>query len=141
MMQVREVMTGKPEYLDVSASILEASQRMRDAGRGFTPIAEKEIIIGVVTDRDIAIRAVAEGRSPNEKVSTILTGKVLYCFQDDDVKDVLQSMQTNDVQRLIVLNNEKNKDFVGVVTVGDIADKCQDDDMARRIVNASRHYY
>lgn len=141
MMQVRDVMTGKPEYLDINASILEASQRMRDEGRGFTPIAEKEKIVGVITDRDIAIRAVAEGRSPNEKVSTILTGKVLYCFQDDDVKDALQNMQTNDVQRLIVLNNEKNKDFVGVVTVGDIADKCEDDDMAKRIVNASRHYH
>ncbi len=140
-MQVKDVMTGKPEYLDVSASILEVSQRMRDDDRGFTPIAEKEKIVGVVTDRDIAVRAVAEGKSPNEKISTILTGTVLYCFQDDDVKEVLQNMQTNDVQRLIVLNNEKNKDFVGVVTVGDIADKCEDDDMAKRIVNASRHYH
>lgn len=140
-MQVKDVMTGKPEYMDVSASILEVSQRMRDDDRGFTPIAEKEKIVGVVTDRDIAVRAVAEGRSPNEKISTILTGTVLYCFQDDDVKEVLQNMQTNDVQRLIVLNNEKNKDFVGVVTVGDIADKCEDDDMAKRIVNASRHYH
>lgn len=140
-MKVKDVMTGKPEYLDVSASILEVAQRMRDHDRGFTPIAEKEKIVGVVTDRDIAVRAVAEGKSPNEKVSTILTGKVLYCFQDDDVKEVLQSMQTNEVQRLIVLNNEKNKDFVGVVTVGDIADKCEDDDMAKRIVKASRHYH
>lgn len=140
-MQVKDVMTGKPEYLDVSASILEVSQRMRDDDRGFTPIAEKEKIVGVVTDRDIAVRAVAEGKSPNEKISTILTGTVLYCFQDDDVKEVLQNMQTNDVQRLIVLNNEKNKDLVGVVTVGDIADKCEDDDMAKRIVNASRHYH
>lgn len=141
MMQVKDVMTGKPEYLDVSASILEVSQRMRDDDRGFTPIAENEKIVGVVTDRDIAVRAVAEGKSPNEKIRTILTGKVLYCFQDDDVKEVLQNMQTNDVQRLVVLNNEKNKDFVGVITVGDIADKCEDDDMAKRIVNASRHYH
>lgn len=140
-MKVKDVMTGKPEYLDVSASILEVSQRMRDGKRGFTPIAEKEKIVGVVTDRDIAVRAVAEDKSPNEKISTILTGKVLYCFQDDDVKEVLQNMQTNEVQRLIVLNNEKNKDFVGVVTVGDIADKCEDDDMAKRIVKASRHYH
>ncbi|WP_373187996.1 CBS domain-containing protein, partial [Halopseudomonas sp.] len=93
MMQVKDVMTGKPEYLDVSASILEVSQRMRDDDRGFTPIAEKEKIVGVVTDRDIAVRAVAEGKSPNEKISTILTGTVLYCFQDDDVKEVLQNMQ------------------------------------------------
>ncbi len=140
-MRVKDVMTGKPEYLDVSASILEAAQRMRDEDRGFTPIADKEKIIGVVTDRDIAIRAVAEGRSPNEKISSIVTGKVLYCFEDDDVRDVLQNMQTNDVQRLVVLNNEKNKDFVGVVTVGDIADKCPDEDMAKRIVNASKHYH
>ncbi|SDU19591.1 CBS domain-containing protein [Halopseudomonas salegens] len=140
-MQVKDVMTGKPEYLDANASILEASQRMRDNQRGFTPVADKGKIVGVVTDRDIAVRAVAEGKSPNESVSSILSSKVLYCFQDDDVKTVLQSMQNNGVQRFVVLNNDKNKDFVGVVTVGDIADKCEGSDMAQRIANASRHYH
>lgn len=140
-MRVRDVMTSKPEYLDVDASIREAALRMKEADRGFTPIARNDEIVGILTDRDIAVRAIAEGKSADDKVSSILTSKVLYCYEDDDIADVLQNMQDQEVQRLIVLNNEKNKDLAGVVSLSDIADKCDSDDLGRRIVNACRHYH
>jgi CBS domain-containing protein len=140
-MNVRDVMTGRPEYLHGDATIREAAARMKEDDRGFAPVAGKDRLVGIVTDRDIAVRAMADGKSPDDKISSILTGQVFYCYEDDDVRDVLQNMQDQEVQRLVVLNNEKNKDFVGVVSLSDIADKCEDDDTARRIVNACRHYH
>lgn len=140
-MRVRDVMTKRPEYLDVDASIREAAMRMRDDNRGFTPIAKNEKLVGIVTDRDIAVRAMAEGKSADDKVGTILTSTVLYCYEDDDIAEVLQNMHEKEVQRLVVLNNDKNKDVAGVVSLSDIADKSNDPDMNRRIVNACRHYH
>lgn len=140
-MRVRDVMTDRPEYLDINATIREAATRMRDDDRGFTPIAKNEELVGILTDRDIAVRAMAEGKTGDDKVGSILTSAVIYCYEDDDLKEVLQSMQDREVQRLIVLNNDKNKDVAGVVSLSDIADKSQDEDLNRRIVNACRHYH
>ncbi|WP_339899243.1 CBS domain-containing protein [uncultured Gilvimarinus sp.] len=140
-MKVQDVMTEKPEYLDVNASIREAALGMRDSGRGFTPVADHEKIVGIVTDRDIAVRAMADGKSSDDKVGSITSGKVLYCYQEDQLADVLQNMQDQQVQRLVVLNNSRNKDFVGVVSLADIASHCTTDDLSRRVVNACRHYH
>ena len=140
-MRVKEVMSERPEYLDKNATIREAALRMKEDNRGFTPVADKNRLVGILTDRDIAVRAVAEGKSADEKVGNILTSAVLYCYEDDDVGAILQNMQDQEVQRLVVLNNSKNKDITGVVSLSDIADKCDSDDMGRRIVNACRHYH
>lgn len=140
-MQVKEVMTKRPRYLDANTTIREVAELMRKNNTGFEPLVQRDKIIGTVTDRDITIRAVAEGRGPDEKASVIATEKVLYTFEDVDVRDALKDMQQQNVQRLIVLNNPDKKDLVGIVTVGDIADNCQDDEMARQIVNSSKHYH
>ena len=66
---------------------------------------------------------------------------MLYAFEDQDVKDVLRNMREQQVQRLVVLNNQSDKSLVGVVTIGDIADRCDDDEMAREIANCSKHYH
>lgn len=140
-MQVKDVMTKRPQYLNADATIREVAESMRANDTGFEPLVQGDKIVCTVTDRDIAIRAVAEGRGPDEKASSIATEKVLYTFEDADVKEALKNMQEQKVQRLIVLNNPDAKDLVGVVSVGDIADKCQDDDLARQIVNSSKHYH
>lgn len=142
-MQVKELMTPKPEYLEVDQTVREAAVRMLEEDRGFVPISEKEKLVGVLTDRDIALRAMADGKDANAKVGTVMSSKVLYCYQDDDIIDVLQNMTQMNVQRLVVLNNKKNKDFVGVVSLSDIADRCgeKDVDMMRRVVNCCRHYH
>ena len=133
-MQVKDVMTSKPEYLEASATIREAAIRMHEHNRGFTPV-------GVVTDRDIALRGIADGKTPDDPISSVMSSKVLYCYQGDDIADVLQNMSDQGVQRLAVLNNSKNKDFVGVVALSDIARECKDGDLAQRIVNCCRHYH
>jgi len=140
-MQVREVMSPRPEILAADATIREAALKMRECESGIMPIAKNDKLIGMLTDRDITIRAVAEGVSADQKVTDILASEVLYCFENDEVKSVLKNMHDQQVQRLVVLNNPEQKDLVGIVSVADIADKCDDADSARAIVECCRHYH
>ncbi|MEA2119119.1 CBS domain-containing protein [Halovibrio sp. HP20-50] len=134
-------MTTRPQYLSDDVTIREVAQAMRENQTGFEPLANGNKVVGTLTDRDIAVRGVAEGKGPDDKASSIATENVLYTFQDTDVKDALQNMQEKNVQRLIVLNNPQDKDLVGVVTVGDVADKCHGEkEIAEMLVTASRHY-
>lgn len=122
-MQVREIMSKEPTYIAPSTTLKEAAQKMEELDCGFLAIGEKDKdkLTGVVTDRDIAIRAVARGDDPNTTtVEDVKTPKVLYCFEDDDVDEAAENMRDNQVYRLIVLNNEKEKRLRGVVTLGDI---------------------
>ena len=140
-MQVREVMTTRPEYLSVDATIREVAERMSRDSNGFEPLVQGNKIAATITDRDVTVRAVAEGKNPDDKVSTVATQDILYIYEDEDVIDALKSMQGQKVQRLVVLNNANDKDLSGVVTIGDIADRCNDDEVAKQIVNCSKHYH
>jgi CBS domain-containing protein len=142
-MQVREVMSRNPDYLTADATIREAAQHMRDHDTGFIPVASDEKIIGTVTDRDLTVRVLAEGKNLEEKLSSIMTDRVLYCFEDSDIKEVLENMHEQRVQRLIVLNNDREKRLAGVVTLSDIADRCadQDSELCRMVCKATQHYH
>lgn len=140
-MQIRDVMSPKPEVLGSDATILEAAIQMRKHDTGLMPIYQNNQLIGVVTDRDVAVRGVANGKTPQDKVTAILSDEVRYCFQDDEVKHALTNMHEIQVQRLIVLNNNEEKQLVGVVSVADIADKWSDDESAEAIAQASKHYH
>ncbi|SFR75935.1 CBS domain-containing protein [Marinobacter daqiaonensis] len=140
-MQVKDVMTKQPQYLDSDVSIREVARAMSERNTGFEPLVKDNKVTGVVTDRDIALRAFAERKNLDDKASTIATEKVLYTYEDEDVENVIQNMADQNVQRLLVLNNPDNKDLSGIVTVGDIADHCQDDAMAKKLVNCARHYH
>lgn len=140
-MQVRDVMTKRPDYLSMEATIREVAERMRENDSGFEPLVKGDRVAGTVTDRDLSVRALADGKSLDDEVSSIATTEVLYTFEDRDVRQVLQNMREQHVQRLIVLNNQSDKDLVGVVTLGDIANHCQDDETAREIANCCKHYH
>jgi len=140
-MQIREVMSPSPKVLAADATIREAAIQMRDCSSGLMPIQKNDRLIGMLTDRDITVRGIAEGKSLDDKVTDIIAEEVLYCFEDDDVKSVLKNMHQQQVQRLVVLNNDKSKDLVGIVSVGDIADKCEDEESAKAIVECCRHYH
>jgi predicted transcriptional regulator len=139
-MQVKDVMTKRPEYLNADATIREVAERMRSNDSGFEPLVQGDKIVGTLTDRDITVRAVAEGKSPDDQASSIATDDVLYTFEDEDVTDALKNMQQQKVQRLVVLNNANDKDLSGVVTIGDIASHSQDDEVVKEIVNSCKHY-
>ncbi|MDQ2077775.1 CBS domain-containing protein [Marinimicrobium sp. ABcell2] len=142
-MQVKELMTERPEYIDANTSIRDAAMRMMEEGRGFAPVAEGEKLVGIVTDRDIATRAMVNGKTPDDKVSTVMTAQVLFCYEDEDINDILANMHQQHVQRLVVLNNEESKDFVGVVSLSDIAEHCgeKDFDTMKRITDCCREYH
>lgn len=140
-MQVREVMSPRPKVLAADATIREAAIQMRDCSSGLMPIAKNDRLIGMLTDRDITVRGIAGGKSLDDKVTDIIAEEVLYCFESDDVKSVLKNMQQQQVQRLVVLNNDQSKDLVGIVSVADIADKCEDTESAKAIVECCRHYH
>ncbi|KFZ30166.1 hypothetical protein IDSA_11430 [Pseudidiomarina salinarum] len=139
-MQVREVMTTQPVYLKENATIREVAQAMRNNDTGFEPLTDKKKVIGVLTDRDIVVRALAQGKNPDDLARSIATEKVLYTYQDVEIEDVVQNMKEQKVQRLLVLNNKTDKDLVGIVSLGDIADKCKDPELAKKVANAAGHY-
>lgn len=118
-MRVSEVMTRHVEIISPRQSIREAAQRMCDMDVGALPIGENDRLVGMVTDRDIAVRAVALGKGVDTPVREVMTTNVCYCFEDDKVADVADSMANQQVRRLPVLNREKR--LVGILTLGDLA--------------------
>ena len=119
-MQIKEIMTSDPELIDPDASIRKAAKRMRDEDIGALPVGENDRLIGMVTDRDIAVRGVAEDRAPETTtVRDVMSEKVYYCFEDDDVEDAARCMAENQVRRLPILNRDKR--LTGIVSLADIA--------------------
>jgi CBS domain-containing protein len=120
-MKVKEMMTHNVEVIQPNDSLQMAAQKMRDRDIGFLPVYEGDELIGVVTDRDIAIRAIANGTNPNAIVGReIVTSPVVYCFDDQDVEEAARLMRENQIRRLIVLDR-KNNQSVGVISLGDLA--------------------
>ena len=129
-MQVREIMTDKVEYIHSNTTLKDAAARMKQVDSGFLPIGDSPDgkLKGVITDRDIAIRAVGDGLDPNTAtVDDVKTDKVLYCFADDDVETAARSMHDQQIYRLIVLDDKNNKQLAGVVSLGDIVRNGQQD--------------
>jgi CBS domain-containing protein len=91
---------------------------MRDDNCGALPVGENDRLIGIVTDRDIAVRGVAEGRPASAKVRDVMSEKVFYCFDDNDVAEAARLMSEHQVRRLPVLNRDKR--MVGIVALADL---------------------
>ena len=126
-MQVKSVMTQSAEWVEPSLKLREAAARMRDKDIGVLPIGEGDRLVGMVTDRDIVIRALADGKDiEGMTVRDAMTRKVLYCYEDEDIEDVAENMGKNKVRRLPVLNRDKR--LIGMVTIGDIAKKGEEDE-------------
>ncbi len=119
-MIVREFMTKKVVVGRPDMTVLEAAQKMRDGDFGMLPIGEKDRLIGMVTDRDIAIRAVAEKKDPDQvQVREIMSKAVYYCFDDQTGEEVLKNLGEKQVRRLPVLNRQKR--LVGILALADLA--------------------
>ena len=129
-MQVREVMTPDVECARPNASIQEAARKMRDLDVGPLPVCgENDRLVGMVTDRDIVIRAIADGHDPKTtQIQDIMTPDVIYCFEDQGLEEATQLMKESQVRRLVVLNRDKQ--LVGIVSLGDLAVKTGDEDLS-----------
>lgn len=118
-MKIRDVMTPDVRTIAPSATIREAAQAMADTDVGVLPVAENDRLVGMITDRDIVVRAVATGLNPDTSVRDAMSPEIKYCFDDDDVEEVCENMADQQLRRLPVLSRDKN--LVGIVSLGDLA--------------------
>lgn len=138
-MQVRECMTSDVRIINPDMTLREAAGLMREQDTGFLPVGENDRLVGTLTDRDIAIRAVCEGKDPNStKVRETMSEHIVYCFDDQDTAEAAQIMADRQIRRLAVLNHDKR--LVGVVSLGDIADRAHDETAAEQALEGvSKH--
>jgi CBS domain-containing protein len=130
-MQVFEAMTPDVASVPPEATLAEAARMMRVLHVGPIPVCENGRIVGVLTDRDITVRATAEGLDPlSTPVEEVMTHEVLSCQETDDVADAALKMQMLQVRRLIVLDEQG--DLAGIVSLGDIALQSRDESLVGR---------
>jgi CBS domain-containing protein len=120
-MKVSNAMTRNVKVASPSQTIRDAARMMAEIDAGSLPVGDNERLVGMITDRDIAVRAVAEGKSPETKVSDVMSKEVLYCYDDQDVEEVSRNMGDVKVRRLPVVNRDKR--LVGIISLGDLARK------------------
>jgi CBS domain-containing protein len=117
--QVKEVMTERPVTLDRAASLAEAAQLMRDRDIGDVIVVEGQDVAGIVTDRDIVIRGVADGADPNRtRVGEVVSGELASVGPDDPVEQAITVMREKAIRRIPVL---EGGNLVGIVSLGDLA--------------------
>jgi CBS domain-containing protein len=118
-MKISETMTRDVQLAAPTQTIMEAAQMMADLDVGALPVAEDDRLVGMVTDRDIVLRALARGRGPETPIREVMSAEILYCFDDEAIEDVALNMGDIQVRRLPVLNRDKR--LVGIVSIADIA--------------------
>jgi CBS domain-containing protein len=118
-MKVKEVMTRDVRLIEPAHTIRDAARLMAEMDAGIMPVREGDRLVGMITDRDIAIRAVAQGKGPETSIREVMTDEVRYCFEDEDTDKVERNMADIQVRRLPVLNRDKR--LVGIVSLGDLA--------------------
>ena len=120
-MKANTAMTRNVQLVTPDQTIREAARLMAEIDAGSLPVGENDRLVGMITDRDIAIRAVAEGKSPDTKVRDVMSHEMLYCFDDQDLDEIAKNMAKNQVRRLPVINHAKR--LVGILSIGDLARK------------------
>jgi CBS domain-containing protein len=119
-MNVARLMTRRVSWVGPDATLPEIARRMRAEDIGCVPVAHNDRLIGMVTDRDMILRAVAEGGEIERRTAReVMTDRVLYCFEDETIAAVLRTMADRQVRRLPVVSRAKR--LVGVVSLGDLA--------------------
>jgi IMP dehydrogenase len=118
-MLVNQAMTTDVKVIKPAHTIRDAARIMAECDLGSVPVGENDRLVGMVTDRDIAVRAVAEGKSPDTQVREVMSREVKYCFEDDDVDSVARNMADIQLRRLVVVNRDKR--LVGILALADVA--------------------
>jgi len=132
MEKISEVMTRDVCIVAPDQTIREAATQMADEDIGSLPVGENDRLVGMITDRDIVLRAVAEGRDPGTSVREVMTDRIQYCFEDEDVDKVARNMADLGVRRLPVVNRDKR--LVGIVALSNIA-KCGDNRATNKLLD------
>jgi len=128
-MQVKDVMTRGAECVGPETTLQEAARKMKGLDVGPLPVCDNDHLVGMLTDRDITVRAVAEGKDPRTaRVREAMTEGICYCFEDDDVADAARLMKEKQIRRLVVLTRDKR--LAGIVSLGDLAVETGDEQLA-----------
>jgi len=132
-MKIRDILTKNPHVVRPDAMISEAAKMMKQHNIGMLPVCDGQRLVGSITDRDLAVRAIAEGRNPlATKVSDIMTPNVFWCYDDQELEEAAQLMEQKQIRRLPILNREKR--LVGIISLGDFALRSQNDRLAEEVL-------
>jgi CBS domain-containing protein len=132
-MKIKDVMTRAVETVRPDQTLHEAAVKMKSLDVGPMPVTEGDRVVGILTDRDIVVRGVAEGRDPRTtKVREAMTSDVVCCKEDEDVKDAATKMKDRQIRRLVVVDAQQR--VCGIVSLGDIAVDTSDEKMSGRVL-------
>ena len=120
-MRVSEAMSRDVRVANPGQTIRDVAKIMAEIDAGVIPVGENDRLVGMITDRDIAIRAVAQGKGPDTPVREVMSQEVKYVFEDEDLEHVAENMSDIQVRRLPVVNREKR--LVGIISIGDVAQR------------------
>ncbi len=118
-MKISKVMKRDARLTSPNDTLQHAAKLMKDCDCGVLPVAEGDRLVGMITDRDIAVRCIAEGKGPDARVRDAMTQEVKYCFEDEDISHVCANMSEIQVRRLPVV--DRSKRLVGIVSLSDLA--------------------
>ncbi|AYG69885.1 MULTISPECIES: CBS domain-containing protein [unclassified Rhizobium] len=135
-MQVSEAMTRDVRIARPDQSIRDAALIMADIDAGVVPIGDNDRLVGVITDRDIAIRAIARGKGPDAKIADVMSSDIKYCFEDEEIDHVMQNLGDQQLRRLPVVSRDKR--LVGILSLADIAVKASGGAAGSALSNISR---
>ena len=135
-MKISECMTRDVQLANPDMSLREAARLMGECECGALPVGENDRLVGMITDRDMAIRGMAEGKGPEAKVRDCMSSEVRWCFEDDDVADCLETMAGEQIRRIPVLSRAKR--LVGIVSLGDLTDAALPQAAGRTLSSISR---
>jgi CBS domain-containing protein len=128
-MELRDVMTRDVEVVSAGASLKEAAGKMKSLDVGLLPVCDGDRLQGILTDRDITIRATADGRDPKKtKVTDVMSTDLAYCLEDQEVEEAVSLMEARQIRRIPVVNQDKR--LVGIVSLADIAVHVRDRDLS-----------
>ena len=119
MQLLKDLMSPDVQFVSPDMTIADAAKKMRDGDFGMLPVAEDDRMIGAISDRDIAVRAVAEGLGAYTKVRDVMSDGIAWAYDDDSVEQAAKIMSERQVRRLPVVNRAKR--LVGIVALGDFA--------------------
>ncbi len=135
-MKVHDAMTPNVQLCTPEDTLRDAAEAMAALNCGLLPVTDNNRLVGMISDRDIAIRGVAMGRGPETRIGDVMTADVKYCFEDQDIEEVTENMGDIQVRRLPVLNRDKQ--LVGIIALGDIARAHCGDGTAEALSRISR---
>lgn len=118
-MKIRDAMTRDVRMVRPDQTIREAAQLMAQMDIGALPVQDNDRLVGMITDRDIAVRAIAEGKGAEAHIRDVMSNEIKYCYEDQSVEEVTRNMSEQRIRRLPVMNRDKR--LVGILSLGDLA--------------------